>query len=252
MRRRILIGNWKMHKTAAEASTYTSEFLPLTQNISTVDIILAPPFTALHVVAESVNGTAMGLAGQDMHWESQGAYTGEVSPAMLCDSGCQAVIVGHSERRQIFHEDDHAVNQKVKAAIAHHLTAIMCLGETREERDTGKTSDVLSRQLKAGLAGIETIDDTQLILAYEPLWAIGSGTPATPKQANEVHAGLREHLETLFTTSIAESIRIVYGGSITTENIQALLAMPHVDGGLVGGACLDPSNFATIVNSAAD
>ncbi len=251
MRRRVLIGNWKMHKTAQEAGTYVSEFLPLIQNVATVDIILAPPFTALHVVAASVKDTAIGLAGQDVHWDSQGALTGEVSPAMLCDSGCQAVIIGHSERRQLFHEDDNAVNRKVKAAIAHHLTAIMCIGETREERDTGKTSDVLSRQLVAGLAGIAAINDTQLILAYEPVWAIGSGTPATPTQATEVHAELRDRLGTLFTTSIAESIQIVYGGSITTENIQALLATPHVDGGLVGGACLDPGNFARIVSSAA-
>ena len=251
MRRRVLIGNWKMHKTAGEARTYVSDFLPLVQNTSSVDIILAPPFTALHVVAASIKDTAIGLAGQDIHWDSHGALTGEVSPAMLCDSGCQAVIIGHSERRQMFHEDDHAVNRKVQAAIAHHLTAIMCVGETREERDTGKTSDVLSRQLKAGLAGIDAIDDTQLILAYEPIWAIGSGTPATPTQANEVHAELRAHLGTLFTTATAESVRIVYGGSITTENIQALLAMPHVDGGLVGGACLDPGNFATIASSAA-
>ncbi len=180
MRRRVLIGNWKMHKTAGEAGTYISEFLPLIQSVTTVDIIIAPPFTALHVVAESIKDTAIGLAGQDVHWDPQGAFTGEVSPAMLCDSGCQSVIIGHSERRQMFHEDDHAVNRKVKAAIAHHLTAIMCVGETREERDTGKTSDVLSRQLMAGLAGIDTIDDTQLILAYEPIWAIGSGTPARP------------------------------------------------------------------------
>lgn len=251
MRRRVLIGNWKMHKTAGEAGTYVSEFLPLIQSVTTVDIILAPPFTALHVVAASIKDTAIGLAGQDVHWDSQGAFTGEVSPAMLCDSGCQSVIIGHSERRQMFHEDDNAVNRKVKAAIAHHLTAIMCVGETREERDNGKTSDVLSRQLKEGLAGIDTIDDIQLILAYEPIWAIGSGTPATPTQASKVHAELRTHLETLFTPSTAASIRIVYGGSITTENIQALLAMPHVDGGLVGGACLDPGNFARIVSSAA-
>jgi len=252
MRRRALIGNWKMHKTADEAGTYIREFLPLIQNIASVDVILAPPFTALHVVEALVKDTSIGLAGQDVHWDSQGALTGEVSPAMLYDSGCQSVIIGHSERRQMFHEDDNAVNRKVKAAIAHHLTAIMCVGETREERDNGKTSDVLTRQLLAGLAGIDAIDDTQLVLAYEPIWAIGSGTPATPTQANEVHAELREHLGTLFTTAIAKSIRIVYGGSITTENIQALLATPHVDGGLVGGACLDPSNFARIVSSAAN
>ena len=252
MRRRVLIGNWKMHKTAEEAGTYVSEFLPLIQRVASIDVILAPAFTALHVVAASVKNTTIGLAGQNMHWDSQGAFTGEISPAMLCGSGCQAVIVGHSERRQMFHEDNHVVNRKVKAAIAHHLTAIMCVGETREERDAGQTSDILTRQLEAGLTGIDTMHDTQLILAYEPLWAIGSGTPATPTQANEVHTALRKHLGRLFTPSIAESIRIVYGGSITTENIQALLAMPHVDGGLVGGACLDPSNFARIVNSAAD
>ena len=250
MRRRVLIGNWKMHKTAGEASRYIRDFLPLTQNIASIDIILAPPFTALHVVAESIKDTTIGLAGQNMHWNSHGAFTGEVSPAMLCDNGCQSVIIGHSERRQTFHEDDNTINRKVKAAIAHHLTAIMCVGETREERDTGKTSDVLSRQLAAGLAGIGTIDAKQLIIAYEPIWAIGSGTPATPTQASKVHIKLREHLGTLFTTSTAESIQIIYGGSITAENIQSLLAMPHVDGGLVGGACLDPHNFGTIVSSA--
>ncbi len=249
MRQRVLIGNWKMHKTAGEAGTYVSKFFPLLQSAPTVDIILAPPFTILHVVAALIKDTAIGLAGQDVHWDSQGALTGEISPAMLCDSGCQSVIIGHSERRQMFHEDDHVVNRKVKAAIAHHLTAILCVGETRDERDNGETSTVLSQQLRTGLAGIDSIDDTQLILAYEPIWAIGSGTPATPAQANEVHAELRTHLKTLFTASIAESIRIVYGGSITTENIQPLLAMPHVDGGLVGGACLNPVNFARIVNS---
>ncbi len=203
MRRRVLIGNWKMHKTAGEAGTYVREFLPLIQNVASVDVILAPPFTALHVVAASIKDTSIGLAGQDVHWDPQGALTGEVSPAMLRDSGCQSVIIGHSERRQMFHENDNTVNRKVKASIAHHLTAVMCVGETREERDHGKTSDVLSHQLMEGLAGIDTIDDTQLVLAYEPNWAIGSGTPATPIQANEVHAELREHLGKLFTTAIA-------------------------------------------------
>lgn len=252
MRRRVLIGNWKMHKTAAEAGTYVSEFSLLIRDVTTVDIILAPPFTALRVVADSVRDTAIGLAGQDVHWDPQGAFTGEVSPTMLNDSGCQSVIIGHSERRHLFHENDHTVNQKVKAAMAHQLTAVMCIGETREERESGKTSDVISRQLAAGLAGIDAIDTTQLILAYEPVWAIGSGTSATPTQADEVHGELREHLGRQFTTSIAGSIRIIYGGSITTENIQALLAMPHIDGGLVGGACLDPGIFARMIHSAAN
>tara|TARA_B100000315_G_C14577695_1_gene588768 strand:+ start:1487 stop:2212 length:726 start_codon:yes stop_codon:yes gene_type:complete len=239
-----------MHKPAREARAYVNEFLPLIQHISNVDIILAPPFTSLHVVKEAIKDTTIGLASQNMHWNPHGAFTGEISPAMLCDSGCQAAIIGHSERRQLSHEDDNKVNRKVKAAIAHHLTAIMCVGETQKDRDAGKTSDVLSHQLIEGLSGIDTIDTTQLILAYEPIWAIGSGTPATPTQANRVHAELRKLLGTLFPASTTESIRIIYGGSITAENIQPLLAMPHIDGGLVGGACLNPQNFATIVDTA--
>lgn len=249
MRRRIFIGNWKMHKTPHEAGRYVSDLWPLLRCTSTVDVILAPPFTALHTVASLIKDTTLGLAGQDVHWEPSGSFTGEVSATMLYDSGCQAVIIGHSERRRMFYEDDTAINRKVKASLSHGLTAIMCVGETREERDDGRTSEIISRQLFQGLAGIETLDHTQLILAYEPAWAIGTGTSATPTQASEVHAELRQHLETLFTTSIGESIRVIYGGSITKDNIQNLLAVPHIDGGLVGRACLDPREFAMIVNA---
>ncbi len=250
MRKPILIGNWKMHKTIEQARAYAGTLIPLISKISATDIVLAPPFTALSVVAESIKTTPIGLAGQDVHWEPHGAFTGAISPIMLADHGCQAVIIGHSERRRIFYEDNTAIRQKIKAALEHNLTAILCLGETQEERDTGKTSNVLSHQLESALDGTNLINPTQLIIAYEPIWAIGCGTPATPSQANDAHEHLRKHLSSLLCPVDAESIRIIYGGSITAENINALMSMPHVDGGLVGGACLDPANFAIIVNSA--
>jgi triosephosphate isomerase len=239
----VIAANWKMNKTLGETREFLRDFIPSVKDVSDVEIVIAPPFTALSAAAEAIQGTNVQLAAQDVFWEEKGAYTGEISSAMLRDAGCRCVIVGHSERRQYFREDDTAVNRKLMAAQKGGLGLIFCSGETLEEREGNRTFDVIRRQVEKGLEGI---GPDGLVVAYEPVWAIGTGRTASPEQAQEVHAFIRGILKNLYG-SIAEGIRILYGGSVTPENIASLMACADVNGGLVGGASLKPESFAKLV-----
>jgi triosephosphate isomerase len=246
MRTPVIAGNWKMYKTAGESSAFVKEFLPLVVDVKGVEIVLAPSFLSLSAVAALTAGTNVGVASQNVHFAAEGAYTGEVSPGMVKDAGVKYAIVGHSERRQYFAETDESVNRKVKAALAAGLVPIMCLGETLTERESGKTFQVAERQLRAGLSEIAAATAPKVIVAYEPVWAIGTGKTATKEQAQEVHAFLRRILKELFG-DVGLAIRILYGGSVKPENISELMAQPDIDGALVGGASLKAASFASIV-----
>jgi len=248
MRRPIIVGNWKMHKTTAEAVALVHALKASIASIQDVDIGVAPPFTALVAVAEALRGTAIFVAAQNMHWEPQGAFTGEISTAMLNDVGCTWVIIGHSERRQYFAESDATVNRKVTAALNAQLNPILCIGETLEQREGNATFEVLEQQLRQGLANIAADGIQRLVLAYEPIWAIGTGKTATPDQAQEVHAFTRGLLGDLYSKALADEVRIQYGGSVNAGNIQTLMTQPDVDGALVGGASLEASTFAQIAS----
>jgi len=243
MRRPFLAANWKMHKTIPEAMDFIHSFLPIIAGIRDVDILIAPPFTALFSVAEKLAGTGVKLSAQNVFYEAKGAFTGEVSPDMLKDAGCEYVIIGHSERRQYFLESDEIINRKIRLSLQSGLRVIFCIGESLSERETGKTFDVLTDQLRNGLDGF---DCQGLVVAYEPVWAIGTGKTATPEQAQEAHSAIRSRLREI-CGSHADAMRILYGGSVTPENIDSLMACPDVDGGLVGGASLKPESFARIV-----
>jgi triosephosphate isomerase len=248
MRRPVIAGNWKMYKTQAEARAYFAAFAPLVASSTHCDIIVAPPFTALAASVEAVNGTAISIAAQDMHGEPEGAYTGEISGAMLVEVGCRAVIIGHSERRQFFGETDESVNWKVKAALAVGLTPIMCVGELLTEREAGKTEEVLGRQFREGVAALTGAEFSRIILAYEPVWAIGTGRTATPEIASDAHRFLRQQAAASFTPERAAGLRILYGGSVKPDNCKGLMSQIEIDGALVGGASLNPEAFASIVN----
>ena len=247
MRTPIIAGNWKMYKTVAEAVKYVKEFRSLVKDVTGVEIVLAPPFTALHAAAEAARASNIAIAGQDCYWEREGAYTGEVSAAMLCEAGAEYVIIGHSERRTLFGETDVTVNRKVAAAFTAGLTPIACIGETLDQRERNETFDVLDRQIKHGLDGLTADQVTRLVLAYEPVWAIGTGRNATPDQAAEAHAHIRKRLRQWFGSEPAELCHILYGGSVKPDNIRNLIALTEVDGALVGGASLDVRGFSEIV-----
>src|SRR5574341_322796 len=249
-RRPIIAGNWKMNKTAAEARDLATKLAPLVSGVKDRDIVLAPPFTALQSVGEAIKGTNMALAAQNLHWEDKGAFTGEISAEMLLDLGCKYVIIGHSERRQYFGETDETVNKKVKQALKKGLLPILCVGETLTEREAGRLTEVIGRQVTGGLKDIAAEDMKKVVIAYEPVWAIGTGKTATPEQANEVHALIRKTVKSLYTTEIAEGVRIQYGGSVTPENVSSLMTKPDIDGALVGGASLKPESFAALVKFA--
>ena len=246
MRVPVIAGNWKMYKTAGEAAAFVRAFLPLVSSVRGVEIVLAPPYPSIAAVAELVRGSGIGVASQNVHFADEGAFTGEVSPRMVADAGATHCIVGHSERRQYYAENDDAVNRKVRATLAAGLTPILCVGETLPEREDGKTFDVVGRQLAGGLKELADDDGPRVILAYEPVWAIGTGKTATPDQAQEVHAFLRGRLNGLWGGA-ADSVRILYGGSVKPDNIAALMANRDIDGALVGGASLSPESFAKIV-----
>jgi triosephosphate isomerase len=246
MRVPVIAGNWKMYKTAGEAAAFVRAFLPLVSSVRGVEIVLAPPYPSIAAVAELVRGSGIGVASQNVHFADEGAFTGEVSPRMVADAGATHCIVGHSERRQYYAENDDAVNRKVRATLAAGLTPILCVGETLPEREDGKTFDVVGRQLAGGLKELADDDGPRVILAYEPVWAIGTGKTATPDQAQEVHAFLRGRLNGLWGGAAA-SVRILYGGSVKPDNIAALMANRDIDGALVGGASLSPESFAKIV-----
>jgi triosephosphate isomerase len=246
MRRPIIAGNWKMNKTISETEDFIKEILPMVEGIDDRDIIIAPPYTSLANAAKLIKGSNVKLAAQNIFWEEKGAFTGEVSSLMLVEIGCSYVIIGHSERRKYFNEDNSLVNRKIKAALIANLTPIMCLGETLEERKKGKTLTIVERQLHEGLEGLESWQAELITIAYEPIWAIGTGVNATPQQAQEVHSHIRQQLSSLFG-EIGLQIRIQYGGSVKPDNINDLMAEADIDGALVGGASLKPPSFAAIV-----
>ena len=243
----LIAGNWKMYKTNAEAVETAGRLVELVADTSGVDIMIAPVFTALDPVAKVVNGSRVDLGAQNLYWEKEGAFTGEISAAMLVSAGCRYVIIGHSERRQYFGETDETVGKKVSAAIAADLIPVFCIGETESERESGKTFSVLDKQVKDGLKE-QVVDDLgSLVIAYEPVWAIGTGKTATSDQAQEAHRYIRSLVENHFGTALADGVRILYGGSVKPANVAELMAMPDIDGALVGGASLDAESFSRIV-----
>jgi triosephosphate isomerase len=251
MRTPVIAGNWKLFKTITEATTMVNELRPLVAGTAGVEIVVAPVFTALSRVAEALTGSNVRLAAQDCYWEEEGAYTGEVAPKLLADAGCSHVIIGHSERRQYFGETDETVNKKAKAALAAGLTAIVCVGETLAEREADRTFAVIETQLKGGLDGFSADQLVRTVIAYEPVWAIGTGKTASDAQAQEVHAFIRNLLASLFSQTAADAMRILYGGSVKPDNVKGLMAQPDIDGALVGGASLKADSFAAIANFAA-
>ena len=250
MRHPFIAGNWKMHKTVHEAVVFVKEFRILVKDIEDVEIVVAPAFTAVHAAAEAARNSRVGIAAQDLHWEKQGAFTGEISAQMVREAGAEYVIIGHSERRQFFGETDPGVNRKLGAALGTGLIPIVCIGETLEEREGNRTLDVLDRQLKDGFDGITGDQVAGLVVAYEPVWAIGTGRTATAAQAQEAHAHIRQRLRQWFGGPAADQCHVIYGGSVKPENTADLVGQPDVDGALVGGASLDVKGFFEIVSRA--
>ncbi len=247
-RRRVVIAaNWKMHKTRAETRAFFKEFLPRVAHQPPCDILIAPPYTALAEAVQAVQGTSVRIAAQNVHWEPAGAFTGEISAVMLAEAGCAAVLVGHSERRQLFGETDEMVSQKARAAITAGLEPIVCVGETLAEREAGRTAEVLTRQFRQGPGALTPLEFSRIMLAYEPVWAIGTGRTATPTMAAEAHRLLRSLVSEQFGPRAGERIRILYGGSVRPDNAAELLSESEIDGLLVGTASLDPVSFAQIV-----
>ncbi len=251
MRKPFVAGNWKMNKTVDQATLLVADMLPGLEAVRTVDRVICPPFTSLMVISGMLASTEVGLGAQNLHWEESGAFTGEISPNMIKEF-CQFVILGHSERRADFGETDETVNKKVKAAFKHGLVPIVCVGETLEEYESGKTADVVTRQVKNGLYEIGIEDAQKMIVAYEPVWAIGTGKAASPEGANDVVGNVvRKNLADLFSAEIAAQIRILYGGSVGAANAADFFQQPEIDGGLVGGASLKAEDFVKIVEAAA-
>jgi triosephosphate isomerase len=249
MRQPLLAGNWKMYKTVAEAVALAQEIraglaLPLKDR----DVLVAPPFTALSAVSDALRGSGVLLGAQNMHWEREGAFTGEISPVMLKDVGCAHVILGHSERRHIFGESDEMVARKTRAAVDNGLTPILCVGETLPERESSRTLEVVERQLERALRALTPDEVSRAVVAYEPVWAIGTGRTATPDQAQEVHAFIRKRVGVTHGEPPAAALRILYGGSVKPDNVDGLMSEPDVDGALVGGACLKAESFLRIVH----
>lgn len=247
MRKPLIAANWKMYQTISDGVALVRRLRALLGDNDAVEVVVCPPFTALQTVGEALKGSRIGLGAQDMHWEKEGAYTGEISPVMLTDVGCRYVILGHSERRQYFGETDPQVNRKLKAALEHQLVPILCVGEALEERKDGRTLQVVELQLQGGLSEVAPQAAERMAIAYEPVWAIGTGLTATPEQAVEVHAFIRNYLAKTWGKAAATTIRILYGGSVKPDNIDALMAEAEIDGALVGGASLKADAFARIV-----
>jgi triosephosphate isomerase len=245
----FLAANWKMYKTVHEAVVYAKELRSLVKDLAGVEVVIAPPFTAVHGVADVCRNTIVTVAGQDVYWEREGAFTGEISALMLKEAGAETAVIGHSERRRLFGETNEIVNRKVNAIIQAGLYPIVCIGETLEERESGQTLDVLDRQVKVGLDGVSAEHVADLVIAYEPVWAIGTGRNATPEQAGEAHTHIRARLRQWFGADAAERCHVIYGGSVKPDNVAALSALPDIDGALVGGASLDVRAFMTIVTN---
>ena len=250
MRTPLIAGNWKMYKTVTDAVKYVKELRGLVKDLDGVEVVIAPAFTALFAAAEAARNSNVGIAAQDLYWEREGAFTGEVSGQMIHEAGATYAIVGHSERRTLFEETDASVNRKVAAAFAAGLCPIACIGETLDQRERKETFDVLDRQITQGLDGLTADRIGQLVIAYEPVWAIGTGRNATPAQASEAHGHIRSRLRQWFGNEPAELCHVIYGGSVKPENARELLSQPDVDGALVGGASLDVRSFLQIVTSA--
>jgi triosephosphate isomerase len=247
MRRPIIAGNWKMNKTLSEAIDFVRQLKALVADVRDIDIVVAPTFTALQGVFREIEGSTIELASQDVFWEASGAYTGEISPIMLKDVGCRYAIIGHSERRQYFGETNESVQKKIKASLAVGLYPIICVGEALKEREAGRTFDMVKNQVMQCLEGFSPDEMERITIAYEPIWAIGTGKTATPQQAEEVHAFIREQLGLITNRHVSEEVRIQYGGSVNPDNISDLMVQPNIDGALVGGASLKAESFSRIV-----
>lgn len=246
-RKPLIAGNWKMHKTCEESVQTAERLKEISSDVTGVDIMIAPPFTSLFAVLGVLKDSHILLGAQNVFWENEGAYTGEISPVMLASAGCKYAIIGHSERRSIFHESDEWINRKIAAAARNGLIPVFCVGETEAERDANKTKNVLDKQLTKGLQDIALDDLKTLVVAYEPVWAIGTGKTATARQAQEAHAFIREKLNPIVGETLAGQIRMLYGGSVKPDNVGELMDMPDIDGALVGGASLDADTFGRII-----
>ena len=247
MRKPFIAANWKMYKTVPEAMESVSNLIKLIAGQTRADVMIAPAYPLLYPVSNAIKDDSILLSAQDIYWEKEGAYTGQVSAAMLKSCGCKCVIVGHSERRQFFHETDETVNKKIRACIDSGFTPVFCIGETDQERKSGKTETVLDKQVKDGLKNFSFEDLSELVVAYEPVWAIGTGNTADKNDAQSAHAHIRNILKGLFGEKLSEKVRILYGGSVKPANIAELMQMPDIDGALVGGASLNAESFASIV-----
>lgn len=247
MRIPLIAGNWKMHKTVAEAVDLVEELLRTLPSSADREVLVCPPYTALHALSPLLENTPIRLGAQDVFYEDQGAYTSAISAAMLRDLGCSHVIVGHSERRQVFGDNDATINRKLHAALKQALKPILCVGETKVERDAGKAGEVVVRQVRAGLEGVSGPAMAEVVVAYEPVWAIGTGDTATSADAQVMHATVRQTLSELFGSSVAATVRIQYGGSVKPDNVDELMAQPDIDGALVGGAALKADSFLRII-----
>lgn len=250
MRKIVIAGNWKMHKSNSEAKELIEGLKDNTKKIVKTKIIVCPPYTALSLASELVKGSNLQVGAQNMYWEKEGAFTGEISTEMIISTGVSFVIIGHSERRQFFGETNETVNKKLKAALESGLKPIVCIGESLDERESGVTNDVVGKQVEKALAGIDSESMKKVILAYEPIWAIGTGKTATPQQAQDVHKLIRSILVKLFNNEVADKVVIQYGGSVKPDNASELLSQPDIDGALVGGACLKADSFSGIINAA--
>ncbi len=248
MRRPVIAGNWKMYKTTAETRAYFTQFKPLVANATHCDIVVCPPFTGLATSVDSARNSNVAVGAQNLHWEKEGAFTGEVSAGMLREAGCAYVIIGHSERRQFFHETDETVSRRLMAALEAGLIPIVCVGELLAEREANRTEAVLSAQFGGAFGALTAALFSRIIVAYEPVWAIGTGKTATPELAADAHRTLRKLAEERFGSAPAQALRILYGGSVKPDNVKGLMAQPEIDGALVGGASLKPEGFAAIVN----
>ena len=249
MRTPLIAGNWKMHNSSAETKELIGEIIEKTGDVKGVDIVVAPPFTSLAAAKSAIGSSSVGLAAQNVHWEDKGAFTGELSCAMLLDAGCGWVIIGHSERRQFFGETNDSVNKRFKAALTAKLKPIVCVGETLDQREAGSTEEVISAQLAGGFSGIDESSLPNTVIAYEPVWAIGTGKTATSEQAQEIHEHIRGWLSDNYGAESAQETRILYGGSVKPGNAAELLSMPDIDGGLVGGASLKADDFGAIIRA---
>ncbi|MFH0806986.1 MAG: triose-phosphate isomerase [Elusimicrobiota bacterium] len=247
MRKPIMAGNWKMHKTVGESVDFVKNLKGNISDVKDCEIVICPVFTALNSVKEAAQGTNISIGAQNMHWEEKGAFTGEISPKMLIDAGCKYVIIGHSERRQYFGETNQTVNKKMVSAFKFRLIPIVCVGETLEEREKNITFDVLGKQIKEGLAGLTGSQSSEVVIAYEPVWAIGTGKTATPAQAQEVHQFVRKLFSEMYGKDAGANVRILYGGSVKPDNVSELMKQTDIDGGLVGGAALEVDSYTKLV-----